>query len=152
MITFPSHSVVSCGFPPPVPSGIMTSSTGTTFGRMTAYSCNTGYQRSGSATITCQASGSWSTAPVCTGKTQHWRYCIRLFLTAICPDLPTLVNWGISYNPISFPRLQGAMATHSCNEGYTGGGTRTCQSDRAWSGSSLTCTRMWFSFNIWQLW
>ena len=63
--------VVSCGNPPIIISGMMTSSTGTTFGAMATYTCNTGYQRSGSATITCQASGSWSTAPVCTGKTQH---------------------------------------------------------------------------------
>ena len=65
-----SHSAVSCGNPPTVTNSGRTS-TGTTFGETTAYTCNTGYQRSGSATISCLASGSWSTAPVCRGKTQH---------------------------------------------------------------------------------
>ena len=65
-----SHSAVPCGNPPTVTNSGRTS-TGTTFGETTTYTCNTGYQRSGSATITCLASGSWSTAPVCTGKTQH---------------------------------------------------------------------------------
>ena len=65
-----SHSAVSCGNPPTVTNSIRTS-TGTTFGAMVTYTCNTGYQRSGSATITCPASGSWSTAPVCRGKTHH---------------------------------------------------------------------------------
>ena len=32
------------------------------------YSCNTGYQRSGSTTVTCQAGGSWSTRPSCGGE------------------------------------------------------------------------------------
>ena len=46
-----------------------------------------------------------------------------MYPTAVCLEQLTLVNGGISYNPTSFPRLEGAMATHSCNEGYTGGGT-----------------------------
>ena len=65
-----SHSAVSCGNPPTVTNSGRTS-TGTTFGETTTYTCNTGYQWSGSAMITCLASGSWSTAPVCTGKTHH---------------------------------------------------------------------------------
>ncbi len=64
------------------------------------------------------------------------------FLTVICPDLPALDNAVIVYNPTSTPRLQGAMATHSCVTGYTLSSsttTRTCQSDRMWSEPSLTC-------------
>ena len=142
--SLPSHTAVPCGNPPTVTNSGRTS-TGTTFGEITAYTCNTGYQRSGSATISCLASGSWSTAPVCTGKTQYWRHCIRLFPTALCDDLPSLVNVMISYGSSTSPHPQGTMATQSCVTGYTvlaGGGTRTCQSDRAWSGSPLTCTRM----------
>ncbi|XP_064386406.1 uncharacterized protein LOC135334956 isoform X2 [Halichondria panicea] len=118
---------VFCGSPPTVPNGVMTSSTGTTFGAIATYSCNTGYQRSGSATITCQTSGSWSAAPVC---------------RAICSNLSVLVNGIIVYNPTSTPRLQGAMARHFCDTGYqlsSSTTTRTCQSNRMWSGSSLIC-------------
>ncbi|XP_064386504.1 sushi, von Willebrand factor type A, EGF and pentraxin domain-containing protein 1-like [Halichondria panicea] len=121
---------VSCGSPPTITNGMMISSTGTTFGETATYTCSTGYQRSGSATITCQASGSWSTAPVC---------------TAICDDLPALANGIIVYNPTSTPRLQGTTATHFCTvAGYqlsSSTTTRTCQSNRTWSGSPIACER-----------
>ena len=97
---------------------------------------------------------------------QHWRYCIRLFPPAVCPDLSVLVNGIIIYNPASTLRLQGAMATHFCTvTGYqlsSSTTTRTCQSDRMWSGSSLTCQSelywpfkvlfytQWYSCGLWQ--
>ena len=67
--------------------------------------------------------------------------CIRLFPTALCDDLIVLANGVISYSPATTPRLEGAMATHSCTEGYglSGGMERTCQSDRTWSGVIITC-------------
>ena len=46
-------------------NGSMSSSTSTTFGETNHLSCESGYTLSGSATITCQASGSWETPPVC---------------------------------------------------------------------------------------
>ncbi|XP_064386119.1 sushi, von Willebrand factor type A, EGF and pentraxin domain-containing protein 1-like isoform X4 [Halichondria panicea] len=97
-------------------------------GSTATYTCNPGYHMTGLMVRTCTASG-WSTGddPVC---------------TAICPLL-TLTNGVIVYDPPSSPVLEGAIATQSCITGYTvlaGGGTRTCQSDRSWSGTSLTCT------------
>ena len=61
-------------------------------------------------------------------------------ITATCPNL-TLTNGMISYNPDTIPRLEGTVATHSCDVGYglSGGSVRTCQSDRIWSGGSITC-------------
>ena len=112
------------------------------------YSCGSGYRISGTATIRmCTASGWSGTPPSCLGSLTD---CMILtvilswipFLTAICSDLPTPVNGVIIYSPTSTPRLQGAMATHSCVTGYqlsSSTTTRTCQSDRTWSGSSLTC-------------
>ncbi len=81
---------VSCGSPPTITNGMMISSTGTTFGETATYTCSTGYQRSGSATITCQASGSWSTAPVCTGKTQHEDIVSDYFSQ---PSVMTSLHW-----------------------------------------------------------
>ena len=65
---------------------------------------------------------------------------ILLSGTAICPDL-TLANGVISYSPDTTHRLEGTMATHSCDVGYglSGGTERTCQSDRTWSGGIITC-------------
>ena len=59
---------------------------------------------------------------------------------AVCHSL-SLTNGMISYSPDTTPRLEGIVATHSCNNGYilSGGVNRTCQSDRTWSGGSITC-------------
>ena len=50
----------------------------------------------------------------------------------------------ISYSPDTTPRLEGTVATHSCDVGYelSGGTERTCQSDRTWSGGVITCECM----------
>ncbi len=114
-------------------------------GAMATYTCTTGYQVTGLMVRTCTATG-WSTGddPVCTGEGD---VCICANSvdcktpTAICPVL-TLSNGGINYNPDTSPILEGAMATHSCVTGYqlsSSTTTRTCQSDRMWSGDDITC-------------
>ena len=60
--------------------------------------------------------------------------------TATCPNL-ILTNGMISYSPDTTPRLEGTVATHSCDVGYvlSNGTQKTCQSDRTWSGGSSIC-------------
>ena len=60
--------------------------------------------------------------------------------TAICSSISS-TNGMISYSPDTTPKLEGTVATHSCDDGYilSGGINRTCQSDRTWSGGSITC-------------
>ena len=60
--------------------------------------------------------------------------------TAICPDL-TLTNGVISFSPDTTPRLEGTVATHSCDVGHglSGGTERTCQSNRTWSEGNIIC-------------
>ncbi len=60
--------VASCGSLPSISDGLPGTPTRTTFGGTVTYSCNTGYILSGSVTVTCQASGSWSTRPTCEGE------------------------------------------------------------------------------------
>ncbi len=77
-------------------------------------------------------------------KNWHSKKISLLFPTAICPDL-TLTNGFISYNPATSPILDGAMATHSCVTGYQlslSPATRTCLSNRMWSGDDITCQRV----------
>ena len=62
------YTVILCGNPPDIDNGMVVSSTGTTFGETATYSCSTGYQLLGSATVTCQDTGSWSTLPSCIGS------------------------------------------------------------------------------------
>ncbi len=57
----------TCGEPPIIPNGSRTF-TGTTVGETATYRCNTGYQPSGAVRVTCQASESWDTMPICLGN------------------------------------------------------------------------------------
>ena len=65
-------------------------------------------------------------------------YLSYYFSTVTCPDL-TLTNGMISYSPSI--KLEGTVATHSCDAGYglSGGSMRTCQSERTWSGGEIIC-------------
>ena len=85
---------VSCGSPPPVGNGSINSSTGITFGETTIYSCDSGYTLSGSANITCQAWGSWSTPPVCLRKSTFARAIVG------CPVLTCLNDTPIQTDPL----------------------------------------------------
>ena len=61
-------TAVDCGSPPSITNGSPGTPTSTTFGGTVTYTCiNSGYILSGSATVACLASGSWSTRPTCTG-------------------------------------------------------------------------------------
>ncbi|XP_064387742.1 sushi, von Willebrand factor type A, EGF and pentraxin domain-containing protein 1-like isoform X2 [Halichondria panicea] len=114
--TRPSCNAVSCGNPPTVPNGLRRF-TGTTFGETATYSCNTGYQLSGSATVTCQASRNWSARPSCTPVS--------------CGNPPTIPNGIRTFTGTIFR----GIATYSCNTGYQRSGSSTviCQASRSWS-------------------
>ena len=62
-----AYSKIDCGAPSGITSGSVGSS-GTTFGSTATYTCDAGYSMTGTATIQCQASSSWETAPTCTIK------------------------------------------------------------------------------------
>ena len=61
-----SFAVVDCNMPPTINDGSRMFTT-TTYQSTATYSCNNGYILTGSPTVTCLASGSWSTRPTCTG-------------------------------------------------------------------------------------
>ena len=63
------------------------------------------------------------------------------FFTAICDILTVPDNGVISYSPDTTPRLDGAVATYSCDEGYrvSSGPDRDCGTSGEWSGMSITC-------------
>jgi hypothetical protein len=68
--------VVNCGSPPVLNNGMISIPGGTTYNQVATHTCSIGFYRSsGSATRTCQASGSWSgSAPSCSdGNTEGLR-------------------------------------------------------------------------------
>ena len=66
---------VSCGDPPTNIIGSHDVPTMTTFGGTVTYTCVDGYTLFGTATVTCEANGEWSTPPTCTGRV----YCVHMY-------------------------------------------------------------------------
>ncbi|XP_065896410.1 P-selectin-like [Dysidea avara] len=96
-----------------------------------SFTCNTGYELTGSDTRTCQSDGSWSGSD---------DVCRRVH----CPSLTSL-------NGMYRCNLGGDGVTSYedichlvCNTGYEliSSDTRTCQSDGSWSGTINTCSRV----------
>ena len=75
---------VDCGSPPSITNGSPGTPTSTTLGGTVTYSCSDGFILSGSAMISCLATGSWSTLPSCIGKIQpvdnNDSNCIIIFI------------------------------------------------------------------------
>ncbi|XP_064386533.1 sushi, von Willebrand factor type A, EGF and pentraxin domain-containing protein 1-like isoform X2 [Halichondria panicea] len=121
----PTCTIVDCGAPPTILNGTPGSLTRTTFGETVSYTCIDKYHISGSATVTCEASGSWSTRPTC---------------SAICKDLNQIVNGDIIFNPDTTPRAEGTTAVYSCVSGYqlSGVNTTTCVDGTSGMGGEWT--------------
>jgi hypothetical protein len=148
-------------------NGTVSTTMGTT-GTIATYSCNQGYVLSGSATQTCQASGTWSgTAPTCTlvttgctpdpcvhsmsgcmtvGATGYTcGTCVAGWTGANCSTPVTCsgatapANGAVSGGGSA---TFGNTVTYSCNAGYTltGNATATCQANGTFTGPAPTCT------------
>ncbi|XP_021364662.1 sushi, von Willebrand factor type A, EGF and pentraxin domain-containing protein 1-like [Mizuhopecten yessoensis] len=123
-----SCSPVDCGPPPSLSGGSVDSLTTTTYPVSRSYTCNTGYTpNTGSGTISCQASGTWSSP--------------GLTCTPIDCGAPTVSepNGVVSSGCTTYD----CSRTFTCASGYDIGGsvfTVTCQVSGAWTGSSYSCT------------
>lgn len=123
--------IQSCGTPPAITNDAPASPsfTTTTFGSSATYTCASGYVLSGSASITCNASGgsvAWSTAPTCQ----------PVSCGTTMPANPANATYtsrtGTTYTN---------TATYTCATGYTANGTAsglptttsTCQAGGTWS-------------------
>ncbi|XP_065899233.1 uncharacterized protein [Dysidea avara] len=97
-----------------------------------SFTCNTGYELTGSDTRTCQSDGNWSGSD---------DVCRRVS----CPSLTNPNNGTIncSLGDDGVPSFEDTCS-FTCNTGYvlTSNDTRTCQNDESWSGSDDVCTRV----------
>ncbi|MBU6161241.1 MAG: SUMF1/EgtB/PvdO family nonheme iron enzyme, partial [Myxococcales bacterium] len=120
---------VECGAnPAPAANASFQGVDRTTFGGQASYSCATGYLVAGTGgrgyTLTCNATGSWSTPPACE--------------PVDCGVLTSPANGSVS-TPIG--TTFGATASYSCDAGYSISGglaTRTCGASGSW-GTAPTC-------------
>ncbi|XP_035675655.1 sushi, von Willebrand factor type A, EGF and pentraxin domain-containing protein 1-like [Branchiostoma floridae] len=105
-----------------------TISGGNNLGDTVTFSCDPGYQLTGSVTRTCQSTLDWSgTQPTCT-KVQ-------------CPEVTTPPNGQISRHHFEY----GNHLQFSCNAGYelVGGSSEiTCQADGTWDGTAPVCNKI----------
>ena len=103
-------SPVDCGPPPTVSNGSRTF-TSTTYTSAATYSCDTGYTRLGTSTLTCSATGSWGAPPTCDDTDECASGSVCTATGNICTN--TVGSWQCS-----------------CTTSYTGvtvtGGNATC--------------------------
>eukprot|EP00058_Branchiostoma_floridae_P004385 XP_002589873.1 hypothetical protein BRAFLDRAFT_235843 [Branchiostoma floridae] len=111
-----------------------------------SFTCDSGYELDGSATITCEADRTWTdSAPSCPRKNQfirpalHFQACRTSILGVQCPLLAAPDNGGMSGENYYQDEL-----TFWCDLGYelVGPSSMTCQADRTWSDNVPTCARM----------
>jgi hypothetical protein len=95
-------------------------------GTVAGYSCDSGYQLSSVAPVTCQNNGTWQgTPPTC-----QLRDC----------GAPPAANANGTVTPPGTTTV-GAMAAYACNIGYTGGGSLSCLPTGSWSAAAApACT------------
>ncbi|CAH1272771.1 SELP [Branchiostoma lanceolatum] len=92
-----------------------------------SFTCDPGYELSGSNRRTCRADRTWSGSDVT---------CIGVQ----CPALSSPSNGEMACDRSSSFRFP-ETCSFTCDPGYelSGSSRRTCQADRTWSGSDVTC-------------
>ncbi|KAI8482553.1 hypothetical protein Bbelb_397010, partial [Branchiostoma belcheri] len=118
----PTCSLVQC---PTVQSPTNGGSSGDNYYQgVMSFTCDSGYELEGSASITCQADGTWSdSAPSCA--------------PVQCPLLA-----APDYGEMTGDNYYQDVVTFLCDPGYelVGLSSLTCRADRTWSGIVPTCT------------
>lgn len=131
-----------------------------------SFGCNKGYELSGTASVTCQADGTWTfPQPSCLDinecqrgsddcHDQHGK-CINTKGSYQCECLNGYEGDGVHCPPVQCPTLiapvdgtktgskftYGQAVVFGCHRGYQlyGSAQRTCQANKTWSGSKPVC-------------
>lgn len=120
----PLCAIVDCGAPPAIIAGTVTTET-TAYGAEAIYACASGHALSGSDTLICLETGSWSdSAPTCT--------------LIDCGPPPTIENGTVTSDSTTFD----AEANYDCSLGFSLAGSETlmCLETGSWSDLAPVCT------------
>ena len=141
---------------PPARTGTLSCTHGNVDGSTCSLACSTGYNVSGSAVRTCQASGNWSGSPgSCQGMGRlHGMNGGAAPLTWVDGARPPPFS-EVTCPPLSLPngtlecsagRQYGSTCDADCATGFTrhGSANRTCLANGMWSGSTTQCTGAWW--------
>ena len=117
----PSCQKISCGEPDNVPNGNHSGNT-YTYGSITSYICNEGYELSGNSTAVCLANKSWSSIPTCK--------------QVVCENI-SLSNGQLSNQDFSYS----SIVSFTCDNGYVLNGSERllCEGSGNWNGSVPVC-------------
>ena len=125
-------SPVECGSPPVLPNAESVLTSGTTYGQVAVYQCETGYTHTGPSLKTCQADQTWSSNLV---------ECVRES-TAFCADPPSEDRLNVHF----VSRVQGALAEYTCGSGYIDAIFESlCSRALEWMEPDLFCEPMFCS-------
>ena len=150
-------TVVDCGGLPAPSDGSITISE-TTFESVSVFSCNEGFNQSGSLMRQCQANGQWSgEEAVCTSMLNYidmctyisyhnWTYakplCFSFVLLSVydCGPLNDPINGTVQFAQTTF----GSLAVFTCDTGFNltgnnGQDYRECLTGAEWSGEDPIC-------------
>lgn len=117
----PCHAI-DCDAPINITGYVVTNPASTVYLSNTTIECDTGYT-GGGATITCEATGDWTT----------YTGCEQSGGVVDCGSTIDDTN-GAHNGDTTF----GGTASITCNTGYTGGGPITCEADGNWNETSAT--------------
>ena len=115
-----------------------------------SFTCNTGYELTGSDTRTCQSNGSWNGSDVVCRRGMLTHLFRPYQIICICYIVPCPLLTDPSNGTINCSLGDDGVTSYedtcsfTCNTGHelTGSPQRTCQSDGSWSGSPVPCTIM----------
>lgn len=122
---------VSCGAPPAISNASVQPSSAGTFGATATYTCDSGYEATGSRQVTCGESKSWSKPPTCSPLCGNGR--VDRPLEECDPSVPGTSKWSCSATCRKQTMYNACFESSECigigETCYLNTCTKTCTSD-----------------------
>ncbi|KAL4239544.1 CUB and sushi domain-containing protein 3 [Mactra antiquata] len=121
----PTCSLIDCGGLGNPTNGLVDISSGTTYGQVATYSCNSGYVVNGASSRTCGSGGTWSSSPP----------------TCVIEGCGALVDPVNGFVTMLQATAVGDVALYNCDIGYdiSGFTSTTCGTNGSWDNPAPSC-------------